>query len=732
MATLLGTADLSTSLSAECFDSHVAHRDSRTVSTDHRTPIWYDGYETGYSGIDYLNFQSYYHNSTTTPLATIETFEPGQRLWFAIDCLEIDPNATINSVTVKLTAQYIKKNGGDVSTDIIVRFGENVRQDTIFGSDYVYSPGSNTTINQTMTEHTFSITVNETLANISRSTNGYGLYFCIEYRDPFDELEGSGIALSELNIAKLTASINYTGKTLNKTHIKTVPLNMSASHNGTGLGMRSKDWDWPTHLPTEAHRVRNIFTRLNLLNVNTTDTTGGGSSPSLIYRGTQTNNQQIIYQRDTYVADQSTDDDIATIETQSYKSGYNGDNTIYRPKNYSGTTYVSEIFNQFTKWDEHALTLENGHPIYNRYPSAIPHQSVEDVGAVEYNWGPESMWQDFDTDVTAEDLRTSTYTIKQQTLYYGNNNSYNDVSEWPATLNGSRATYSPRAILNRFFNPNADTTVPDQTLPITERGMLSIGNNITAGFFSQGIAYIEPRLGAANLTINTNFTSSFNLAITASSDISTAIDVSTLGGFILLGSLDFGTYIADDYTETDYFSEDDTGAISDFSIGTAGLVFAAEAELDSAFGTSLTAELSMEGGAESAFDITVTALANVSMTAISNISSAIDFDLTQTLIGRLYTPDPEGLGVEFTSFGTVSAQTIGVPTTAQSLDTSTQTRTITIPLEGEDRRHERTLYIEQQTRNIHIPLQGEDRKHERTLYIGEQTRTIPTEALEQA
>ena len=63
--------------------------------------------------------------------------------------------------------------------------------------------------------------------------------------------------------------------------------------------------------------------------------------------------------------------------------------------------------------------------------------------------------------------------------------------------------------------------------------------------------------------------------------------------------------------------------------------------------------------------------------------------------------------------------------------TDSATRTITIPLQGEDRAHERHLYIDQQTRTITIPLQGEDRAHERHLFVDQQTRTITAEALDE-
>jgi hypothetical protein len=197
-----------------------------------------------------------------------------------------------------------------------------------------------------------------------------------------------------------------------------------------------------------------------------------------------------------------------------------------------------------------------------------------------------------------------------------------------------------------------------------------------------------------------------------------AIDVSTttLGGFLL------------DDSASDNFST--AFAVDDLQ--NTGLVFAGEANLSAGFTSDFEGDLAITGVIISAFDTTVSL--DPDNTGVLHTTGAdaqtFDFNITKALGGiiRSSTIFPVA---NFSIADLDNVYLITQPTLQQTHTEQTLTRQFTIQLQGEDRAHERTLYIDQQTRTFTIQLEGEDRAHERHLYIDEQTRTITAEALEE-
>ena len=202
-------------------------------------------------------------------------------------------------------------------------------------------------------------------------------------------------------------------------------------------------------------------------------------------------------------------------------------------------------------------------------------------------------------------------------------------------------------------------------------------------------------------------------------DISSSISTTALGGFLL----DDGASVLNT-------------AIDLQNTGPAGIRFAGESEIGLAFSTVFAGQTATTGESDTAFDTTVslaplgTVVAHT--TSTDGISTA--FDLTNTgLAGMIrtgFTISPTAQ-LDITDLADDQTIIIRKPNPSQVYTTEGYTRTLTIPLQGEDRAHERHLYIDQQTRVITIPLQGEDRAHERYLYIDQQTRIIKAEQLEE-
>ena len=196
-----------------------------------------------------------------------------------------------------------------------------------------------------------------------------------------------------------------------------------------------------------------------------------------------------------------------------------------------------------------------------------------------------------------------------------------------------------------------------------------------------------------------------------------AIDVSTttLGGFFLdVGASDLNTAFA----------------VADLE--NTGLVFAGEANLSAGFTSDFDGDLAITGVVVKAFDTTVSL--DPDNTGVLHTTGAdaqaFEFNITKALGGMLRSTTIFPVA-NFSIADLDNVYLITQPTLQQTHTEQTLTRQFTIQLQGEDRAHERTLYIDQQTRTFTIQLEGEDRAHERHLYIDQQTRTITAEALEE-
>jgi len=200
-------------------------------------------------------------------------------------------------------------------------------------------------------------------------------------------------------------------------------------------------------------------------------------------------------------------------------------------------------------------------------------------------------------------------------------------------------------------------------------------------------------------------------------DISTNFNQTALGGFRLESAADIDP--AFDLTNT----------------GPAGIVFAGESALDLVFSSTFSGLIATTGASDTAFDTTV-ALdpdnTGVLHTTPSQISTAITLENTG-LAGRIrtgFTIDPQ-TQFDLADLANNQVFLLQQPPNNFVYTTPGYTRTITIPLVGEDQAHERHLYIDQQTRTVTIPLAGENQAHERYLNVRSETRTIPVEALDQ-
>lgn len=692
MATLTAQADLTTSFSAECFDSHIAHRvATRTQSTDTRLPIWIGtrqstgaSYDLGNQNLDYI-LASQNHYLTDSTLAKITDASSNNKLIMAFDLLDIHPDSTINSVTFNIRAKV------DTGTlDFKVLFGSADLSPSVGG----ISPTHQGTIDTTLATHTITISsINQTVSYFDNE-----LYFHFNFDD--------NIVSQTLEIAQISASVNYTGRTLRKTEIKTLPYTAIDEGNvSTGdHKVRTNGWNWSNLITDDDDfEIKNIYTTQNYLNVNLrTYIFGSTQYYGFIVAPTETGNQTLTYERDT-------DDAITTITgaTQHSNNG-DGNSPIQNPKE-----SVATVLYDITDFDD--VVDNRNHPIYTRYPSAIPSQATLDTSTINHNYGIETMWQDYDTTITAQDLRTSTYTVLNEPVL-GSSNQYDSIF-------GGRSSFPQLFTLNRYFNPNQDTDLSDtpSASELLERGFGSAlvdVNSVTrqGGFFRQGIGFeIGPR-GIVSASSVFDFTASAQNTKSTTAPLNISATVTTLGGFIVLGSLDFGKYLADDYVATDYIREDSQGAESDFDIGLAGLVFAGSSTMASAVSTSLTAELSIEGGAEPAFATTLAVAANNTL-RVEQFD--IDFDTNITALGGF---DIQGTAAPQTQFAVADLDDDDVLIIQKPMDShvfteQTETRTYTIPGDL------RTYSIETQTRTHQIPTQI------RTITVEQQTRTTPAEGL---
>ena len=301
------------------------------------------------------------------------------------------------------------------------------------------------------------------------------------------------------------------------------------------------------------------------------------------------------------------------------------------------------------------------------------------------------------------------------------------LTDWDGRFDSGYDYYvdiEPRSILTAAINfgfEQMDITinsVEDNNAQLTK----STTFQLSANFLTES-ELTRAFVGSTTYPLSTAFNTNLNTLQQTHQEDSDQFDISTnfnqtaLGGFQLEGVADIDP--AFDLTNT----------------GPAGIVFAGESALDLVFSSTFSGVIATTGESDTAFDTTV-ALdpdnTGVLHTTPSVISTAITLENTG-LAGRIrtgFTIDPQ------TQFDLADLANNQVFLLQQPPDnfvytTPGYTRTITIPLEGENRAHERHLYIDQQTRTIEIPLQGEDRAHERHLYIKSQTRTIPAEALDQ-
>tara|TARA_Y100001938_G_scaffold150355_1_gene240905 strand:- start:2133 stop:4268 length:2136 start_codon:yes stop_codon:yes gene_type:complete len=711
MATLLGTATLNTSFSAECFDSHIAHRDNtRTQSTDTRLPIYAAERPIGSSAFESIGSLFAAQNFYQTENILLST---NVNWAFAFDLLDIHPDATINSVTLNIRARV---SSGTRS----VNFG--------FGVFNATATSNSVTIDTTLTTHTMTITgINKTLNSYNASVGAaHGVWF---------NLNSAG-----LDIAQISASVNYTGKTLRKTEIKIKPISGAmnidvefASDTDQDIGVRATGWNWANIITDDDDfEIKNIVTTYNVFNAHLRELNQAlGIFPNAVW-SSHSSQSELLYLSDegsTYDAN----DTIDTIDGKGLVP------TDLSPTFLLDQTIQNNLYSEFTDWDEYAINKK--HPVYYWYPNAVPHQNTEDLGIIQFNIGSEIMWQDIDTNITAQDLRNTNYTLRFRQHFgqptgvgpgYGGAGGdrvagiTGGSSDYPRTYSGGDPVPHEESD-NLYFNPNGtgvDTSLlTDETRGFREATLASQlgGPLFVSGLFRQGIGFeLGPR-GIVAASSAFDLTTSAQPIRTTTAPLNISATATTLGGFIVTGSLDFGKYLADDYVATDYIREDSQGAVSDFDIGLAGMIFAGVSTMASAMSTSMTAELAIRGGVESAFATTMTVSANNTLRAQADI----DFDTNITALGGF---DIEGTATPQAQFAVSDLDNDDVliirkPQDSHVFTTATETRTYVIP---EDLR---TETIAQQTRTHTIPIQGEDRAHQRHTTVPSQTRTVKTEGM---
>lgn len=729
MATIsAGSIALTTSFDTEAHDTHIAHNDSRTVSTDYRLPIWgafnsFENYTAPTSDRvlgafiikNSYNTDSQVAKFDTEPV-TLDGDEKGA-VRFCFDFLEIDPAVTINSLTFKIVCKVATGTTGS----FFIRTGD-------YETTQTYDTSSSaTTVSNTKATYEITVDIDDTIKD-SPDSGGYGIWAEI---DP-----GGSI---DLDVYHISAKLNYTGKTRSKTEAVIKPF--AAGNPEISMAQwATKGYGFVDKIPTNS-TVRNLRTQFGFFSG---QVARGYAVNDLYYRQIRydgTDNEQLYYHTEsdlsfiTYQNAPGVDTssiEIGTVDITLWNN-LNPPAGIPQPPGAVAGSGQSDFITmdpvETDTTDQSKLKTSDSNDILRRYPSAI-----EDTTPRSFTSSTKRGWH-IPEELVAWDYGNKVgLTLSQVTdtdFGVGNNQNggysgsgYTVPVPWSKEYNTTTNTY--RSTADHF--DCADTNdrfcrayTPDASLGHytgdTLQGLTWIG-----GYAMVQVAYQEPLfVGFIDASSSFNFTipaDGVTVTVVGEADISPQITTTALGGYLLDdGASSISTNI--DLTNTGLAGLERTGFTIDPSF---------------AFSTVFEGDLATTGESDTAFDTTVTVSANNNIATTQTQSYSFDFDLENTgLAGRIrtgFTIDPT-TQLDVADLAENGVFLLQQPPANFVYTTDSATRTITIPLQGEDRAHERHLYIDQQTRTIVVPIQGEDRAHERHLFVDQQTRTITAEALDE-
>ncbi len=382
-----GDIDLTTSFEAEAYDSHIAHHLSRSnVVTDYRLPIWGAWNQPTNTEVNgqrlgaFLLKNSY---STDTKIATIESItgaemSSGSQPRFCFDFLEVDSLATINSLTFKIVCNL---PDGTANKNIFIRCGD-------FETTQLYN-SSETTITDSKASYEITVSIDDVIKNIDdRDTHtpadgdtdpkdAFGIW--AELRAP------SGTAHSTINLEvyHISAKINYTGRTRNKTAPITKVF-AGANPYQTKSQWGTKGYGFSSHIADSNSSIRNIRTQFGFL----AGRLSAGSAPSgiyhTIYAHDGTGNDELYYHNDSLssLTYSSSMIDTSSIEIDTvniklwnhliWNRSVNENRVLGVGQSdfitVESLNYLEDSTNQP---DQTVLKTSDSDDVLNRYPSAI-------------------------------------------------------------------------------------------------------------------------------------------------------------------------------------------------------------------------------------------------------------------------------------------------------------------------------------------------------------------------
>jgi hypothetical protein len=709
MATLLGTANIQGAFTATCGDAIVQTFENRATTTAYRAPIsayrgigiardntaalYNDEFAEYTTGQYFINtyvteetdFVGPYVETATSPS------NPGtSELLCHFNFLDIDHRATITSIEVQVT---LKSTIGGYTTYPPYGTQDTLHYGKIKGDWFGSGPEASATDTGTFenitqnTAHTKTITLTPTalgtLPTLKLSFEGVV--------NPGDTYPGADSL--NLTIYNVVARVNYTGKTRLTTGFRTV-TSFDSIADGGDIGIDPvvtvTGYDFASHIPAGA-TVHGTQVKWGFVDYTATV---GGSDPAV-----------------------EPNKAIPSVDASQNTLRYRTSGGLV------STAYIDNIDNNQVY---HLPTTTDTQPqIYYAWDNSNT-LGVTRANAVDSTFGLQH--EPGDNDVNLGFALTQSGLV-QEADQEGISPQYEtyaiDIAYIPALVSGDIAI-------------NTVTTVADTTVNITRTSPANISSAFTTQTGPAGLIY------AGESTINSAFSMAIDseLSITAVALSFPSATVSASAQVEYQASADLSASFTTDFAGNITYRVDvGSGELPSFDsaftltalggfkllsaaltinsttttdVGLAGLIFDGASNINSAFGVTVSAINDISGTALSFPTATVTATAQVSQTAHSNINSTATVSMGLAgMIRTGFTVSPQGV---FDFADTISTLIKPVVDTRVFVE-STQTRTHRIPQQL------RTQTIASQTRTHPIDAQV------RTITVDTQTRTAPVEGM---
>ncbi len=551
-----GDIALTTSFEAEAYDSHIAHHLSRSnVVTDYRLPIWGAWNQPTNTEVNgqrlgaFLLKNSY---DTNTKIATIESITgaempAGSQPRFCFDFLEVDSLATINSLTFKIVCNL---PDGTANKNIFIRCGD-------FETTQLYN-SSETTITDSKATYEITVSIDDVIKNIDdRDTHtpadgdtdpkdAFGIW--AELRAP------SGTAHSTINLEvyHISAKLNYTGRTRNKTGpiIKT----FAAANPNIGFSQwGTKGYGFGSHIRDSNSSIRNIRTQFGLLNGQVARGFAVNGLFGKVFAADGPDNDKLYYHTDSLssLTYSSSEIDTSSIEIDTvniklwnhllWNRSINENRVLGVGQSDFITTDPADV-DTTSQPDQTVLKTSDTADVLNRYPSAIE-DTLSSFSGGKRGWHiPEEVivWDlGNQAGLTYSQLTNANFGV-------GNNSVFNDSDEgatvlvpWSNEENTSTNLYRSTAT---HFNctDNSDNFCGAYTPDATKghfTGNSSQGKEWIGGYAIMQVAYQEP-VRVAPETVSASITMTTEAVVThrvQALGMSVDNSVSALGGFKLVG-----------------------------------------------------------------------------------------------------------------------------------------------------------------------------------------------------